>query len=322
MMLTDLFYIVVFMSISSAVAWLAFLLVQSVGHIKLPYQLLFVLMVFFILPVKYLHLKLIDPDPSHVFLTQMEWGSKVWLSGMIVALLYHMVNMGILGRTIAKLEVCTNQRVSNMLVDCSRQLNLKLIPKLYYRELKEPACTTSFLRPVIILSKSTIDKLNDYELRIVLLHELMHIKRRHIILQRVLDLICCFHWFNPFAWIARYEFSLSCEVDCDQNVIKQLPEKGELGYVKTMLRLMELSFERQKNLPFSVGFMTFIRAKQRFNVLLAPVSNTRKAVAAIASILIICSAMWVSLTLSNSFFYPYSANKSFIERGNFHDNTN
>jgi len=145
------------------------------------------------------------------------------------------------------------------------------------------------------------------------MHELLHIKRRHVTFQRVFDLVCAIHWFNPFAWIARYEFSLSCELDCDQCVIRQLPGKDAYEYAKTMLKLMELPFEGRRNLPCSVSFMASIRLKQRFEALFIPVSNTRKVVIAVASVLIICSVTWFALMMSRSVFYPYPSYKSNVE---------
>ena len=62
------------------------------------------------------------------------------------------------------------------------------MPALYWGTLDNPICVTNAIRPAIIISKTVIEKLTDIELSAVFIHELTHIKRKHILLERIYDL--------------------------------------------------------------------------------------------------------------------------------------
>ncbi len=306
MTLASLFLIIIFMSIISAAAWLMLLLAQSFGRIKLPHGLYVGFMAFSVVPVKFPTVKLVDTDPTHGFVTGFETAAKVWLIGMAVLILAMSAKAVILKLSVRRFKRCEDRQILRLVEECSKQVYRKVVPSVLYGTLTEPACVISCFRPVIVLSKAAAGQLSEEELRLVLLHELTHIKRLHLPLQRAFDFLCCIHWFNPLLWIARRKFTLSCELDCDCRMIQTLSSVDETAYAKMLLHLVELSFSKPKALLNSAGVLAFMNMQQRLKAILAPASTFRRIAAAASGILILCCAVWLSLALSISTFPPYA----------------
>jgi len=57
------------------------------------------------------------------------------------------------------------------------------------------------------------------QLRSVLLHELVHIKRRDTMAQLLAQIACALHWFNPLVWFAAWRLGVERERACDDLVL-------------------------------------------------------------------------------------------------------
>jgi TonB family protein len=78
--------------------------------------------------------------------------------------------------------------------------------------------TWGFFRPVIILPSSA-RHWSDERMRIVLWHELAHIRRHDWFLQMMAETLRAMYWFNPLAWIASKRLRFESEQACDDSVL-------------------------------------------------------------------------------------------------------
>ena len=79
----------------------------------------------------------------------------------------------------------------------------------------------------------------DNNMRMVLLHELTHYKRKDLLVKWFAVLVNAVHWFNPLCYLACAALSEACEVSCDMSVTKNMSEDEQKLYMQTILNLVE-----------------------------------------------------------------------------------
>ena len=74
-------------------------------------------------------------------------------------------------------------------------------------------------RPVLLLPRGAA-AWSEARRRVVLLHELAHVRRRDALTQTAAGLACAVHWFNPLVWLAARRQRLESERACDEAVLR------------------------------------------------------------------------------------------------------
>jgi len=75
-------------------------------------------------------------------------------------------------------------------------------------------------RPVVVLPEGLEGRLSDDELDAVMLHELIHARRRDNLLDALQLLACCLFWFHPLVWLIDRRLLAERELACDEEVIR------------------------------------------------------------------------------------------------------
>jgi bla regulator protein BlaR1 len=110
------------------------------------------------------------------------------------------------------------------------------VPALIGAPLVGTPFTAGLIRPRIYLPPEVTASLGREELRHVLLHELMHVKRRDVWRALAVGLVTALYWFHPLAWIAASRLEALREQCCDRAVARRLGE-GAHRYRKTLITL-------------------------------------------------------------------------------------
>lgn len=127
-----------------------------------------------------------------------------------------------------------------------KKFNIKREVKVYINDEIDTPITYGIFRPKIILQQSI---LKDWDLLDhVLIHELVHIERYHILLSHLKNLIICLYWYNPFLILTLKYFEKDIEINCDKIVIEKIGDSLEnrKNYCQSMLKLIERQRENDK----------------------------------------------------------------------------
>jgi TonB family protein len=74
------------------------------------------------------------------------------------------------------------------------------------------------LHPVVLLPKGA-SEWPEGRLQAVLLHELIHVRRRDLLAQAIAQAACCLYWFHPLAWLGLRQQRQERERACDDAVL-------------------------------------------------------------------------------------------------------
>ena len=77
------------------------------------------------------------------------------------------------------------------------------------------------------------------DIKYIIAHEMVHIKRRDHLWKQVGYLILAVHWFNPLVWCAYILFGHDIEYACDERVIRDIDEKNKKGYIEALLHSID-----------------------------------------------------------------------------------
>ena len=135
---------------------------------------------------------------------------------------------------------------SSVLIDNSlckkkiREFGLKRKVEIYINNNLKTPLTFGILKPKIILQDYILadEKLLDH----VLIHEIMHIKKFHILLNHLVNIVACLYWFNPILWLSLKYLDQDIEINCDKLVVENLGDtiKNRKEYCMSMLKLLEI----------------------------------------------------------------------------------
>lgn len=89
-----------------------------------------------------------------------------------------------------------------LLNDCCRLLNIQSPPTLLEGPPQSGPALVGLMYPRLLLPPCVVDQFAWRELRHVILHELVHLKRRDILVNYIVSLLQAVHWFNPLVWLA------------------------------------------------------------------------------------------------------------------------
>jgi beta-lactamase regulating signal transducer with metallopeptidase domain len=142
----------------------------------------------------------------------------MWVVGGAFVLLPLVVGSWRLARIVRYSAVVSDPRTIALAARAAAAVGLRDVPPVLESACVSVPLTCCIRRPVILVPESASEWSTE-RWRIVLLHEMGHVKRRDCLTHALTRVSLAIHWFNPLAWIAARHLRSERERACDEMVI-------------------------------------------------------------------------------------------------------
>jgi beta-lactamase regulating signal transducer with metallopeptidase domain len=162
----------------------------------------------------------------------------IWTCGLGFVLVGTAVVHFRFSRRVGRTPVCTEPRIVDLWNSCRSAIGVRrAMPVVECDAVRQPALMGVFRSQLLLPSHVT--ELADDELRMIMLHELAHVRRLDIAWNWLLVLIRAIHWWNPVYWLAAARFASLREQACDAFVLRRMAGEPDRAYSELLLTLAE-----------------------------------------------------------------------------------
>jgi beta-lactamase regulating signal transducer with metallopeptidase domain len=142
----------------------------------------------------------------------------VWILGVVLVMGRFLVGKVTVRHLVSRATELTGASWSGLSSELSQELRLKRGARLLRSHESVMPMTCGGLSAVVLLPNEA-DRWPADRRRVVVLHELIHIKRRDLQAQAIAQVVCALYWFNPLVWWAVDRLRREQEWACDEHVV-------------------------------------------------------------------------------------------------------
>jgi beta-lactamase regulating signal transducer with metallopeptidase domain len=179
------------------------------------------------------------------------WAAWIYVSILAVLLLQLLVQRARLDLLLRNHQEASPELRSLFAALC-RDMGVRRCRLSLLAELRSPA-TVRWFRPYVLLPTELVPRLDSDQIVQILRHELIHVKRRDYLWDRLATLGCRILFFHPAAWLAYRRIRWERELACDQAVVENNWD-SRLPYAECLTGLARWWFIAETSLPRGIGF--------------------------------------------------------------------
>jgi beta-lactamase regulating signal transducer with metallopeptidase domain len=203
----------------------------------------------------------------------------VWLIGVLLVLTRFVVGTLRVRGLVRAATPLTDSSWSGLMCELSRQLKLRRFVRVLRSQQSVMPMTSGVLFPVVLLPQDAVEWSAD-RLRVVLLHELIHVKRRDLLTQTLAQLVCAIYWFNPLVWFAVRQLRKEQEWACDERVLGTGIKAAD--YVGHLLEIGRGVYTRNLPMATTTAIVRRSQLEQRLRAILKPAFPGRASTTAMS----------------------------------------
>jgi TonB family protein len=209
------------------------------------------------------------------------WILSVWATGVLICLARLVVGFGAARRLATSAKPAHSWR--DLLSGLSIELSIRRNISVFIEDRAVSPMTWGLWRHTILLPAASVEW-SEKARRMVLAHELAHVKRNDGLIQAFVQIVCSFYWFNPLVWYAAYRVRIERERACDDYVLR-LGTAG-VDYADHLIQIVR-GLRPQRSLTFAA--ISMAQPSQLENRLVSILdSRTRRQALSRAGALALC----------------------------------
>ena len=215
-------------------------------------------------------ISVLSKDAKNAAMNPGMFAGMVWILGTVLALFIKIENYRRFSMSLKKSgEVTKDRRINALLKELTAGIAIKRRPEILESEEVSVPITMGLLKPVIVIPK---EERNMADFKMVLHHELIHIKRKDLWYKWLYQTLLCMHWFNPVLYLIGRKLNEDCEFSCDEAVLADLTQEGKRAYGNMLINAAE------KNIGFcsSIPSATFLERKEDLKARLTGILQYKK----------------------------------------------
>ena len=167
----------------------------------------------------------------------MEAVLLIWLAGAMVFAGWHFYCYRRLSKQLRENSIpVPEDTVAVLLSSCKAALGINEDVRLMLNHKITSPMLVGLRRPMILLPAFSISGM---DLKLVLTHELMHLKRKDLWVKVFALIAGTLHWFNPFAHILCKDVSLWGELSCDEALAAEMSHEERRLYGEAILNTLD-----------------------------------------------------------------------------------
>lgn len=216
------------------------LILEKLGFANIVFELLKMVVFFFLMPIAYIGLKLyiaqsdsgylFSPTPAIVEVCRTI--GMIWLAGAIVVFLCVIRDYSKQKKLASTAFECPRDTV-----EFFQKLKLEVLGKDERLKIQQCyQCTMPYVErhpvPRIVLP---VAKYTQEELRVILVHEMTHYKQKDLTLKYFMQFVMVMHYFNPLVWLLLSKIRKWSEFACDLRASKHIG--GVNPYFEVIMRI-------------------------------------------------------------------------------------
>ncbi len=229
-------------------------------------------------------------DSTATSLHLMDVLAAIWIAGTFLYVAVTAVRVRRFSRAVRRSQSPAPNWLKDEIVDIAKRIGLRRAPRLM---------VWSGWRPTLLVPRTIVESIDPPQRRLLLLHELLHLRRGDHLVRWFAVAVMALYWWNPAAWWVVRRLQNAEEECCDADVLFFDPHQFET-YGEALLAVSE--FVSCGSLPaaaVSVGVERKNHLKWRMTMILKGSGWPRLTKTRLAAV-IGCGAVALGVSLTNA----------------------